>query len=235
MAKRQEKNVDGLKTEMALCSGHQMAKRKISRPELLQKVSFVLHWACAISEISENTVIKHNTPKTRWLKDSLYKHYWSFFSNVNGALQESFCTWLHVQRMFVSLPSSKWHKNCKWWSKMQRTPQRDWYSSIPAGMSAKVIKPVKETKKSIVLGQSDTVVFHNTRRERGEFSVNSFEAIILMKRCRDQKQWRQSSVQLRGQTLLVVCHCAQTSVPTMETSYYNPQSALWCASVNYGT
>lgn len=55
---------------------------------------------------------------------------------------------------------------------------------LPAGMNAKVIK----TKKSIVLAQSDTVVFNNTHGARGEFSVNCFEAIILIKRCRDQKE-----------------------------------------------
>lgn len=65
----------------------------------------------------------------------------------------------------------------------------------------------------------------HTHTERGEFSVNCFEAIILIKRCRDQKEWRQSSVWLRGQTHLVVCHCAQTTVPVVETT-------LWCASVN---
>lgn len=63
--------------------------------------------------------------------------------------------------------------------------RRDWYSSIQAGMSAKLSKSVSKTKKSIVLGQSDTVASNNTHRE---FPVNSFEAIILIKWCRDQKE-----------------------------------------------
>lgn len=54
--------------------------------------------------------------------------------------------------------------------------RRDCYLSIPAGMSAKVIKPVSKTKKSIVLGQSNKVESNThphrqTDRHRA-FSVN---------------------------------------------------------------
>lgn len=86
----------------------------------------------------------------------------------------------------------------------------------PAGMSAKVSKPVSKTKKPIVLAQSDTVVFNNTHTEE-EFSVNCFEAIILIKRCRDQKGWRQSSVLARGQT-----SCGSALCP------HHSADELWC-------
>lgn len=45
----------------------------------------------------------------------------------------------------------------------RRDPQRYRWLSLPAGINAKLIKPVNKTKKLIVLGQTDTLGFNNVR------------------------------------------------------------------------
>lgn len=44
---------------------------------------------------------------------------------------------------------------------------------MPTGMNAKVIRPVNKTKKLIVLGQMDTLVFNNTHAQKGVRGVFS--------------------------------------------------------------
>lgn len=83
-----------------------------------------------------------------------------------------------MQRILANVSSAEWSGH----REQEMNPDGDsdaehYYPSIPAGMSARFSEPVSKTKKSIVLAQSDTVVFNNTHTHRGR--KESFQLIAL--------------------------------------------------------